>query len=119
MICPNCTYWVAPNESQCQQCYQPVFTPKPARKPKPAPKKRNAKEIGRRFTASLTRHGHVFLVIGGLMVISYGVSYYTTLLIRLKINGVHLQHNVSLGEPLQYLVGAHSATKSWAYRDGL
>jgi hypothetical protein len=74
-------------------------------------------DIQKRLIAFIKHHGYAFPILAGLSVMAYGTLYYLSPLTRLKLNGVHLRYQATPEIPT-YLIGTHSTTKSWAYRDG-
>jgi hypothetical protein len=116
MFCPKCGYKVYPEETTCKICLTPLKKVTPATESEMNVAIKEMRKMGRQFISYVARKSHILLVIAGLAVILYGVSYYTSPQLRLKLNGVRLQHGALTGGPTLYLVGTHSETKSWAYR---
>jgi hypothetical protein len=60
----------------------------------------------------------LLMILGGILILVFGLRYYQSPLTRLRLYGVILEQPIASSGPANFLLGWHSDVKSWTEHDG-
>jgi len=130
MNCPRCNYPNGPGVEFCTCCHEILLhapsktfmrTLHKSSRMTHAPASHssfwnNRKHFSKKMKAFFHHTGPWLLIGGGLILLCFGMVYYSSPIVRLKLNGVHLDNRTAQTGPVTYLAGNEVNTQGWAYR---